>query len=178
MCHCITTVTLWWKSQFAFSRRRSDGSAVCCDECSGGEIELEENRLGRGDVGHSELLSIRQAQFCVRRIRDTNTCRLSWMSADTGHVGQIGNEWIGNDLSTVLITFQSLAEVWPGSFLDGFNRLESKCNHSLVHNKMEVIKHHEAFSKIFYTARTIWDFGSRCRCILADILSHTCNKDM
>ena len=24
----------------------------CCNECSGGEIELEENRLGRGDVGH------------------------------------------------------------------------------------------------------------------------------
>lgn len=65
MCYCNITVTLWCNVQ----SDAVDLISVLClsDGSSCGEIELEENRLRCGDVRHGELLSVRQAQFCIQR---------------------------------------------------------------------------------------------------------------
>ena len=40
-----------------------------------------------------------------------------------GHGSQVTSDRLGMTRVPLSVTFQSLAEVWPGSFLDGFNRL-------------------------------------------------------
>ena len=42
-------------------------SMVSCAKCSGGEVELEQDRLRSGDVCHRQLLSVRQPQLWRQR---------------------------------------------------------------------------------------------------------------
>lgn len=45
-------VILWCATEFWTGIQPSRRQCMCRDECSGGEVEFEQNRLGCGDVGH------------------------------------------------------------------------------------------------------------------------------
>lgn len=62
MCYWKVPVTLSW-DQFASSCI----SAACSNGGSSCKIELEEDRLGCGDISYSQFLSIWQAQLYIRK---------------------------------------------------------------------------------------------------------------
>lgn len=62
MCNCSAAVSPRRSVQFAF-RCVSAVFVFNLTGGSSGEVELEEDRLGRGDVSHGEFLSVRQSQL-------------------------------------------------------------------------------------------------------------------